>query len=47
MQQQVWDDSPIAFMLQHNAVAVARKDVAGFHLGPQSDFVRYGKARKS
>jgi peptide/nickel transport system substrate-binding protein len=47
MQQQFWDDSPIAFMLQQNAVAVARKDVAGFHLGPQSDFVRYGKTRKS
>jgi peptide/nickel transport system substrate-binding protein len=47
MQQQFWDDAPIAFMLQQNAVAVARKNVTGFQLGAQSDFIRYGKTRKS
>jgi peptide/nickel transport system substrate-binding protein len=46
MQQQAWDASPIVFMLQQNAVAVARKNVSGFHLGPQSDFVRYDKTKK-
>jgi peptide/nickel transport system substrate-binding protein len=43
MQQQFWDDAPIAFLLQQNAVAVARENVSGFHLGPQSDFIRYTK----
>ncbi len=33
MQQQAWDDSPIVFMLQQNAVAVSRKGVDGFMLG--------------
>jgi len=47
MQQQFWDDSPIAFMLQQTAVAVARKNVTGFELGAQSDFIRYGKTRKT
>jgi peptide/nickel transport system substrate-binding protein len=47
MQQQSWDSSPIAFMLQQNAVAVLRKNVTGFQLGAQSDFVRYGKTRKT
>jgi peptide/nickel transport system substrate-binding protein len=47
IQQQFWDDSPIVFMLQQNAVAVMRKNVSGFHLGPQSDFVRYGKTKKA
>lgn len=47
MQQQSWDQSPTAFMLQQNAVAVARKNVTGFQLGPQSDFVRYAKTRKA
>lgn len=46
MQEQAWDDSPIVFMLQQNAVAVARKGVDGFLLGPQSDFVRYDKTKK-
>jgi peptide/nickel transport system substrate-binding protein len=46
MQQQAWDRSPIVFMLQQNNVAEARKDVVGFHLGPQSDFIRYDKAKK-
>ena len=47
IQQQAWDRSPIVFMLQQNAVTVARKNVTGFHLGPQSDFVRYDKTRKT
>jgi peptide/nickel transport system substrate-binding protein len=47
IQQQFWDGSPIVFMLQQNAVAVVRKNVSGFHLGPQSDFVRYGKTKKA
>jgi peptide/nickel transport system substrate-binding protein len=47
MQQQFWDQSPIVFMLQQNAVAVLRKNVTGFHLGPQSDFIRYDKTRKA
>ena len=46
MQQENWDDSPIAFMLEQTNVAVARKNVTGFHLGPQSDFIRYGKTKK-
>jgi peptide/nickel transport system substrate-binding protein len=47
MQQQSWDRSPIAFMLQQNAVAVLRKNVSGFQLGAQSDFVRYGNTKKT
>ncbi len=47
IQQQSWDRSPIVFMLQQNAVTVARKNVSGFILGPQSDFVRYDKTRKT
>ncbi|HEY6431700.1 MAG TPA: ABC transporter substrate-binding protein [Acetobacteraceae bacterium] len=47
MQQQFWDQSPIVFMLQQNAVAVLRKNVTGFHLGPQSDFVRYDGTKKA
>ncbi|HEX5325175.1 MAG TPA: ABC transporter substrate-binding protein [Acetobacteraceae bacterium] len=47
MQQQAWERSPIAFMLQQDAVAVVRKNVSGFMLGPQSDFVRYDKTRKT
>jgi ABC-type transport system substrate-binding protein len=47
MQQQAWDQSPIVFMLQQKDVALARKNVAGFHLGPQADFVRYDKTRKT
>ncbi len=46
MQDQFWDQSPIAFMLQQTAVAVVRKNVTGFQLGAQSDFIRYGKTRK-
>jgi peptide/nickel transport system substrate-binding protein len=47
IQQESWDQSPIVFILQQNAVAVARKNVAGFQLGPQSDFIRYGNTRKT
>lgn len=47
MQQQAWDDSPLIFMLQQKNVALAQTNVAGFHLGPQSDFIRYDKTRKS
>ncbi len=47
IQQQSWHDSPIVFMLQQNVVAVVRKNVTGFQLGAQSDFVRYGKTRKA
>ena len=47
MQEQAWERSPIVFMLQQNAVAVARKGVDGFILGPQSDFVRYGGTKKA
>ena len=47
MQQQFWDTAPIAFMLQQNATAVARKNVTGFLLGPQPDFTRYGKIKKT
>jgi peptide/nickel transport system substrate-binding protein len=47
MQQQAWDLSPIAFMLQQKNVAVALKNVVGFHLGPQSDFIRYDETRKT
>jgi len=47
IQQQAWDSSPIAFMLQQKNVAVARKNVTGFHLGPQSDFIRYDQTRKT
>ena len=32
IQQQAWDRSPIVFMLQQNAVTVARKNVSGFML---------------
>jgi peptide/nickel transport system substrate-binding protein len=46
MQQQAWDRSPIVFMLQENNVALARKNIVDFHLGPQSDFIRYDKTRK-
>jgi peptide/nickel transport system substrate-binding protein len=46
MQQQAWDNSPIVFMLQQKNVALAQKNVVGFHLGPQSDFIRYDKTRK-
>lgn len=47
MQQQAWEQSPIAFMLQQNGVAVARTNVKSFLLGPQSDFVRYAWTEKS
>jgi len=47
MQQQFWDDSPIAFMLQQNATAIVRKNVTGFLLGAQSDFTRYNKITKT
>jgi len=47
MQQQAWERSPIVFMLQQNDVAVARKNIVGFHLGPQADFIRYDTTRKS
>ncbi len=47
MQQQAWEVSPIVFMLQQNAVAVARKNLTGFIMGPQSDFIRYNKAKKT
>jgi hypothetical protein len=47
MQQQAWERSPIVFMLQQNDVAVARKNLVGFHLGPQSDFDRYAGMRKT
>ncbi len=47
MQRQFWEDAPIAFMLQQNAIAVARKSVTGFLLGPQSDFTRYGAIKKT
>jgi peptide/nickel transport system substrate-binding protein len=47
MQQQAWEVSPIVFTLQQNAVAVARKGVSGFRLGPQSDFVRYNETKKA
>ena len=46
MQEQAWEVSSLAFMLQQNAVAVIRKGVSGFWLGPQSDFVRYGGTKK-
>jgi len=46
MQAQAWDTSPICFMLQQNNIAVVRKGVSGFWLGPQSDFIRYDKTRK-
>jgi peptide/nickel transport system substrate-binding protein len=46
MQRQAWERSPIVFMLQQNNVALARKNVEGFHLGPQSDFIRYEKTKK-
>jgi peptide/nickel transport system substrate-binding protein len=47
IQQLSWDDSPIAFVLEQKNVAVTRKNVTGFHLGPQSDFIRYGKTKKT
>ncbi|MFZ5792025.1 MAG: ABC transporter substrate-binding protein [Pseudomonadota bacterium] len=47
MQQQFWEDSPIAFMLQRNDIVVVRKDVTGFELGPQPDFTRYGKMKRT
>jgi len=47
MQQEFWNSSPIAFMLQQNATAVVRKNVTGFVLGAQSDFTRYDKIEKS
>jgi len=47
MQQETWASSPIAFMLQENLTAVLRRNVQGFHLGAQSDFVRYDKTRKT
>jgi peptide/nickel transport system substrate-binding protein len=47
MQEQAWDRSPIAFMLQQDNVAVARKNISGFMLGPQSDFIRYNKTQKT
>jgi ABC-type transport system substrate-binding protein len=46
IQQQAWERSPIVFMFQENNIALARKNVVGFHLGPQSDFIRYDKTRK-
>ncbi len=46
MQQQAWERSPIVFMLQQKDVSLARKNVVGFHLGPQSDFIRYDQTRK-
>jgi peptide/nickel transport system substrate-binding protein len=46
MQQQAWATSPIVFMLQQRDVTLARKNVVGFHLGPQSDFIRYDKTKK-
>jgi len=47
MQQEFWKDSPFAFMLQENLTAVLRKNVQGFHLGAQSDFIRYDKTQKT
>lgn len=47
MQQEFWNDSPIAFILQENSTAVLRKNVQGFHLGAQADFVRYDKTQKT
>jgi peptide/nickel transport system substrate-binding protein len=47
MQKQAWGDSPIVFMLQQKDVTLARKNVVGFHLGPQSDFIRYSQTRKA
>jgi hypothetical protein len=47
MQQQAWDQSSIVFMRQQKNVALAHKNVIGFHLGPQSDFIRYNQTRKA
>ncbi len=47
MQQEFWDTAPIAFMLQANVTAVVRRNVQGFHLGAQSDFIRYDKTQKT
>ncbi len=47
MQQQAWERSPIVFMLQQKNVALARKNVTDFRLGPQSDFIRYDQTRKA
>ena len=47
MQQQAWELSPICFILQQNNIAVVRKNVKGFWLGPQSDFIRYAKTKKA
>lgn len=46
MQQQAWDRSPIVFIPQENNVALARKNIVGFHLGSQPDFIRYDKTWK-
>lgn len=40
MQEQAFELSPICFILQQNTIAVARKNVRGFWLGPQADFFR-------
>ncbi len=47
MQEQAWQASPIAFVLQQNATSVLRKNVTGFILGAQSDFTRYYDIRKT
>lgn len=47
MQQQAWDRSPIVFMLQQKDVTLARENVEDFHLGPQSDFIRYNETKKT
>ncbi len=47
MQREAWAESPIAFMLQQNEIAVVRKGVTGFLLGAQSDFTRYDGIRKT
>ncbi|MGH7068148.1 MAG: ABC transporter substrate-binding protein [Acetobacteraceae bacterium] len=46
MQRQFWDQAPITFLLQKNAVAVLRSNVSGFVMGAEPDFTRYHEIRK-
>jgi peptide/nickel transport system substrate-binding protein len=47
MQQQFFDRAPFAFVLQQVTVAVMRKNVSGFAVGPEPDFTRYLDTKKT
>ncbi len=47
MQEEFWDVSPFAMMLQQNAVATMRKAITGLRIGPMPDYTKYAAIRKA